>query len=126
MQYVVLKSFAGKDFTGVKGKIIEIEDKKIIASLIAEGYIEKFNVSKSSNKELEKEIAKQNKAISDLELENELLKQENEELKLQLESFTNEKDADEESDNKDTETDTENSENEKLNKNNSDDNTTNN
>lgn len=126
MQYVVLKSFAGKDFTGVKGKIIEIKDKKIIASLIAEGYIEKFDVSKSSNKELEKEIAKQNKAISDLELENELLKQENEKLKFQLESFTNEKDADEESDNKDTETDTENSENEELNKNNSDDNTTNN
>jgi|GEM_PF-6221337 len=126
MQYVVLKSFAGKDFTGVKGKIIEIKDKKIIASLIAEGYIEKFDVSKSSNKELEKEIAKQNKAISDLELENELLKQENEELKLQLESFTNEKDADEESDNKETETDTENSENEELNEDNSDDNTTNN
>lgn len=126
MQYVVLKSFAGKDFTGVKGKIIEIKDKKIIASLIAEGYIEKFDVSKSSNKELEKEIAKQNKAISDLELENELLKQENEELKLQLESFTNEKDADEESDNKETETDTENSKNEELNEDNSDDNTTNN
>ena len=126
MQYVVLKSFAGKDFTGVKGKIIEIKDKKIIASLIAEGYIEKFDVSKSSNKELEKEIAKQNKAISDLELENELLKQENEELKLQLESFTNEKDADEESDNKETETDTENSKNEELNEDNSDDNNTNN
>lgn len=87
MQYVVLKSFAGKDFTGVKGKIIEIEDKKIKVSLLKNGFIKEIDKKDISKMELEKEIEENKRTISSLISENENLKLEIENLKLQLESF---------------------------------------
>lgn len=41
--YIVLKSFAGKEYSGTKGKLIEIKDKDFAKSLIKAGFITEYS-----------------------------------------------------------------------------------
>lgn len=41
--YIVLKSFAGKEYSGTKGKLIEIKDKDFAKSLIKAGFIAEYS-----------------------------------------------------------------------------------
>lgn len=81
--YRALINFASKDFTGMKGKIVEIKDKELASSLLENGYIEE--VSSNDKEVLEKEITELKSVISNLNEENEKLVRELEEIKSSLE-----------------------------------------
>jgi hypothetical protein len=82
--YRALINFASKDFTGMKGKIVEIKDKELASSLLENGYIEE--VSSNDKEGLEKEITELKSVISNLNEENEKLIKELEEIKFSLEA----------------------------------------
>lgn len=82
--YRALINFASKDFTGMKGKIVEIKDKELASSLLENGYIEE--VSSNDKEGLEKEITELKSVISNLNEENEKLLKELEEIKSSLEA----------------------------------------
>ena len=82
--YRALINFASKDFTGMKGKIVEIKDKELASSLLENGYIEE--VSSNDKEGLVKEITELKSVISNLNEENEKLIKELEEIKSSLEA----------------------------------------
>ena len=92
--YRALINFASKDFTGMKGKIVEIKDKELASSLLENGYIEEAS---SNDKEvLEKEITELKSVISNLNEENEKLIKELEEIKFSLEDSSQNENPDDE------------------------------
>ena len=55
--FIVLKSFAGKEHSGTKGKLIEIKDDAFAKSLINAGFIAECSKQDKSNADKDKEIA---------------------------------------------------------------------
>ena len=72
--YIVLKSFAGKEYSGTKGKLIEIKDKDFAKSLIKAGFIAEYSKQDKKNADKDKEIVELKSTISKLTDENTKLK----------------------------------------------------
>ena len=68
--YIVLKSFAGKEYSGTKGKLIEIKDKDFAKSLIKAGFIAEYSKQDKKNADKDKEIVELKSTISKLTDEN--------------------------------------------------------
>lgn len=83
--YIVLKSFAGKEYSGTKGKLIEIKDKDFAKSLIKAGFIAEY--SKQENADKDKEIVELKSTISKLTDENTKLEEEKAELLLKVQEL---------------------------------------
>ena len=78
--YIVLKSFAGKEYSGTKGKLIEIKDKDFAKSLIKAGFIAEYSKQDKKNADKDKEIVELKSTISKLTDENTKLEEEKAEL----------------------------------------------
>ena len=74
--YIVLKSFAGKEYSGTKGKPIEIKDKDFAKSLIKAGFIAEYSKQDKKNADKDKEIVELKSTISKLTDENTKLEEE--------------------------------------------------
>lgn len=104
--YIVLKGFASEKISASKGKVIKIEDKKIVASLLKAGLIAPYVNKNKSDEEKDFEIQKlkeqlvmKDDEIKTLNEQKEVLKQEkenpiqecNKEIKDEEDNFSNEK-----------------------------------
>ena len=74
--YIVLKGFAGKEYSGTKGKPIEIKDKDFAKSLIKAGFIAEYSKQDKKNADRDKEIVELKSTISKLTDENTKLEEE--------------------------------------------------
>lgn len=88
--FLVLESFASKDYSGVKGQTIEIKDKKFAKSLIKGNIITEYNKqnhmqNKSADKD--KEIVELKTTISELTDKNAELEKEKAELLLKVQEL---------------------------------------
>lgn len=87
--YIVLKSFAGKEYSGTKGKPIEIKDKDFAKSLIKAGFIAEYSKQDKKNADKDKEIVELKSTISKLTDENIKLEEEKAELILKVQELEN-------------------------------------
>ena len=87
--YIVLKSFAGKEYSGTKGKLIEIKDKDFAKSLIKAGFIAEYSKQDKKNADKDKEIVELKSTISKLTDENTKLEEEKAELILKVQELEN-------------------------------------
>ena len=85
--YIVLKSFAGKEYSGTKGKPIEIKDKDFAKSLIKAGFIAEYSKQDKKNADKDKEIIELKSTISKLTDENTKLEEEKAELLLKVQEL---------------------------------------
>lgn len=107
--FIVLKSFASKEYSGTKGKSIEIKDKDFANSLIKSGFIAEYSKQDIKNSDKDKEIVELKSTISKLTDENIKLEEEKAELLLKVQDLesasadaSTEKHSKKEDDNKDT------------------------
>ena len=87
--YIVLKSFAGKEYSGTKGKLIEIKDKDFAKSLIKAGFIAEYSKQDKKNADKDKEIVELKSTISKLTDKNIELEEEKAELLLKVQALEN-------------------------------------
>lgn len=87
--YIVLKSFAGKEYSGTKGKTIEIKDKYFAKSLIKAGFITEYSKQDKKNADKNKEIVELKSTISKLTDKNTELEEEKAELLLKVQELEN-------------------------------------
>lgn len=85
--YIVLKSFASKEYSGTKGKPIEIKDKDFAKSLIKAGFIAEYSKQDKKNADKDKEIVELKSTISKLTDENTKLEEEKVELLLKVQEL---------------------------------------
>lgn len=72
--YLVLKGFANNTISAVKGKVIKLDDKKLISSLLEAGYIAPYSEKEISNKEAKETIAKLQSQLAEKDVEIQSLK----------------------------------------------------
>lgn len=85
--FIVLKSFASKEYSGTKGKSIEIKDKDFAKSLIKSGFIAEYSKQDIKNADKDKEIVELKSTISKLTDENTKLEEEKAELLLKVQEL---------------------------------------
>lgn len=68
MKYLVLTSFVTINLSAQKGKVIEIHDKKLANSLLADGLIEKYSAKNQSNDELVKQVEDLEKQLNEKDI----------------------------------------------------------
>lgn len=85
--FIVLKSFAGKEHSGTKGKLIEIKDDAFAKSLINAGFIAECSKQDKSNADKDKEIVELKSTISELTEKNIKLEEEKAELLLKIQEL---------------------------------------
>jgi len=81
--YIVIKGFSGL-ISGYENQVLDIEDKKIAADLLAAGYIKEYSKKEATNTELQKELEKVKSEKLLLETEVETLKEEKETLETKV------------------------------------------
>lgn len=85
--FLVLESFASKDYSGVKGQTIEIKDKKFAKSLIKGNIITEYNRQNQKNADKDKEIVELKTTISELTDKKAELEKEKAELLLKVQEL---------------------------------------
>ena len=103
--FIVLKSFASKDYSGTKGKTIEIKDKELSKSLIKSGFIAEYSKQDKKNADKDKEIVELKSTISELTDKNAKLEEEKASLLLKIQELENTSDIANENDKEETGTD---------------------
>lgn len=90
--YEVLKGFANNEINATKGKIVNINDKKLASSLLEAGYIRLASKKDASSKEKDDEIKKLSEELAEKDALIEELQAKNTELEEILSSLENSND----------------------------------